>query len=92
MEIPAALTALQSQYKSLLCHFNFGTFDPSNQANNCRQIVERLMADDQDTEWQEGILLVPLDRPDGTSEGDTMTGFEQARVLLRTMWQRISNA
>ena len=92
MEIPAALTVLQSQYESLLCHFNFGTFNPSNQANNFRQTAESLMADDQDTEWQAGILLVPLDRPDGISENDTMTSFEQARVLLRTMWQSISNA
>ena len=92
MEIPATLAALQSQYESMVCHFNFGTFNPSNQAKNCRQTIESLMAEDQDAEWLDGILLVPLERPDGIAEGDTMTSFDQARVLLGTLWQHISNA
>ncbi|CAF1165094.1 unnamed protein product, partial [Rotaria sordida] len=39
MEIPAALNGLQNQYQCILSHFNFGCFDPVEQARIFREQV-----------------------------------------------------
>ncbi|CAF2446477.1 unnamed protein product [Rotaria sp. Silwood2] len=92
MEIPAALHGLQNQYQNILSHFNFGTFDPLEQAMTFRKKVEEYKASEQDAKWHENIILVPLDRPSTILENKSITSFQQAEILLKTLWEYLSSS
>ncbi|CAF0930500.1 unnamed protein product [Rotaria sordida] len=92
MEIPAALHGLQNQYQNILSHFNFGTFNPLEQAMTFRRKVEEHKASEPDAKWHEDIILVPLDRPSIIPENKSITSFQQAEILLKTLWEHLSSA
>jgi hypothetical protein len=89
MEVPAALHGLENQYQSVLSHFNFGSFDPLEQAIAFRSKIEEFLSKDQDKTWHENIVLVPLDKPHTCAETDSITNFEQATILLQTLWRKL---
>jgi hypothetical protein len=89
MEIPAALHGLQNQYENISSHFNFGSFDPLEQAIVFRSKTGEFFSNDIDKRWHENILLVPLDKPQTSVENDSVTKFEQAHILLQTVWQKL---
>jgi hypothetical protein len=90
MEIPAALHGLQNQYQNIVSRFNFGRFNPSEQAITFREKVEEYKSRDQNAKWHNWIMFVPLDRPSATLENNSNTHYEQAEVLLKTLWNRLS--
>ncbi len=83
MEIPAALHGLQTQYENVLSHFNFGSFDPLEQAFVFRKQVEKFFSSDRDKRFHENILIVPLDKP---SISD-ISNFQQTQILLESLWK-----
>ena len=89
MEIPAALHGLQNQYENILSHFNFGSFDPLEQAVVFRSKVEEYFSTDEDKTWHDNILLVPLDNPHTSNGIDPISNFQQAQILLRTLYHKI---
>ncbi|CAF2140521.1 unnamed protein product [Rotaria magnacalcarata] len=92
MEIPAAFSALQTQYQSILSHFNFGTFDPLEQATTFRKKIEEYKANEQGATWHDNIVLVPLDQPSTTPENMSITSYEKAEILLNTLWKHLSSS
>jgi hypothetical protein len=90
MEIPAALHGLQNQYQNIVSRFNFGRFNPSEQAITFREKVEEYKSRDQNAKWHKWIMFVPLDRPSATLENNSNANYEQAEVLLKTLWNRLS--
>jgi hypothetical protein len=82
MEIPAALHGLQNQYENIRSHFNFGSFDPLEQAFVFRKEVEKFFSSDQD----ENVVIVCLDKP---SQLD-VNRFQQAQILLKTLWMKLT--
>jgi len=92
MEIPAALHGLQTQYENLLSHFNFGSFDPLEQALTFRENIEKFFSNDHDKTSHENFILVPLDNPYGSDQIDSITNFQRAKILLRTLWDKLSSS
>ncbi len=90
MEIPAALHGLQNQYQNILSRFNFGTFNSTEQAITFREKVEEYKSRDQNAKWHKWIMFVPLNRPSTTLENNCYTHYEQAEVLLKSLWKRLS--
>lgn len=85
MEIPAALHGLQNQYQSILSRFNFGRFDPVEQAKVFREKVFEYQSRDFQAEWHKNIVLIPMD--DFTD--DT---FCTAQMLLPTLWIQLTSS
>lgn len=90
MEIPAALKGLQNQYNNVLSHFNFGTFDPLEQAKTFRKNVEEFKEREHNAEWHRYILIVPLDQPQTIPEDKTYASYQQAEILLKTLGNHLS--
>jgi hypothetical protein len=89
MEIPAALHGLRTQYENILSHFNFGSFDPVQQALIFRENIEKFLSNDQDKTSHENLILVPLNNPYTSDDMDCITNFQQAQILLQTLWQKL---
>lgn len=92
MEIPAALNGLQNQYRNILSHFNFGTFDPLEQAMVFRLKIEQYKAREEGAPWHNNIILAPLNRPETVPENGSITPVQHAEVLLKTLWTYLSAA
>jgi hypothetical protein len=92
MEIPAALHGLQNQYENILSHFNFGSFDPLKQGSIFRKKIQEFLLNDKDNICRDNIIFVPLDNPHQSIENDSITNFEQAHILLRTLWDKLSSS
>ncbi|CAF0970593.1 unnamed protein product [Adineta ricciae] len=89
MEIPAALHGLQNQYNNLLSHFHFGTFDSLEQAMKFQEKVKAFFENDPEKIWQKNILIVPLEKPREIRDSDH---FQLTRILLKTLWTKLSSA
>ncbi|CAF3391060.1 unnamed protein product [Rotaria sp. Silwood2] len=83
MEVPAALNGLQNQYECILSHFNFGRFDPMEQARVFREQILDYQSRDSQAEWHKHIILIPLNEP-------TENRFRTAQILLRTLWTQLT--
>ena len=82
MEIPAALHGLQTQYESVVSHFNFGSFDPLEQAFVFRKQVEKFLSSDQDKTFHENLLVVPLDK----RLISDISNFQESKILFESLW------
>ncbi|CAF3264492.1 unnamed protein product [Rotaria sp. Silwood2] len=83
MELPAALRGLQNRYQSILSHFNFGCFDPVEQARIFREVVLDYQSRDSQVDWHKHIILIPLNE-------STENHVRTAEILLPTIWTQLT--
>ncbi|CAF1340874.1 unnamed protein product [Didymodactylos carnosus] len=87
MEIPAAFHGLQNQYNNIRAQFHFGKYDPIEQAEIFQKEVQRYYNKEENAEWHNQILLVPLSQP-SVSMNDT----SKTNLVLETLWNTISES
>ncbi|CAF1557190.1 unnamed protein product [Rotaria sp. Silwood1] len=83
MELPAALRGLQNRYQSILSHFNFGCFDPVEQARIFREAILDYQSRDTQADWHKHIILIPLNE-------STKNYVRTAEILLSTIWTQLT--
>ena len=78
MEIPAALHALEKQYNDLCSKFNFGKYDPREQAEAFQKIVADCFEKEEDQSLTKHVCFLNFDNS------------HRNENFLQTLWETLS--
>ena len=83
MEIPGALHTLQAQYENVIARFNFGRYDPIQQAAAFRKKATEFLSIDLTSSSKENIVLL--------AQKASFDQIEYTKEFISTLWQTLTS-
>lgn len=83
MEIPGALHTLQAQYENVVACFNFGRYDPLQQAAVFRKKAAEFLSKDFTSPTKENIVLL--------AQEASFDQVEYIKLFISTLWQTLTS-